>query len=335
VGRPLTRYALPAAGAIALLAAPFFAGEFQVTLLTQSISWGVLALAVWLLLRICDLPSFGHAAFFGVGAYTAGLAVTRWQIGNVFVALALAIGVSCLVALPIAIVAARLKAISFLLVTLAFASMLQALAGRWSPLGGSDGLVGAIRPDAGPLPIDLFDPHTYYYFSLGVLAAALLVLLLLVHSPFGGVLKGIRESEVRMSALGYNPTPYRVAAFVVSGGIAGAAGVLSAYLTSFVDPGDVGALVSARGLLLAVIGGTSVFGPPVAAIALTELENLLSSHTDHWLGAIGVVYILVALLPLDRKTLGGLLVRLRGAVLRRAAADPPSRPLAPAKEAKP
>jgi branched-chain amino acid transport system permease protein len=295
MGRALTRWALPAIGAAALLAVPAYCGQFQVTLLTQGISWAVLALGVWLLLRICNLPSFGHAAFYGVGAYSAGLAVTRWHVDNVFVALGLAILISCAVALPIAIVLARLVSVSFLLVTLAFASMLHALAGRWDVLGGSDGLVGVIRPKASPLHTNLFDPANYFYFSAAVLFVALLVVILIVRSPFGAVLLGIRESEQRMAALGYNPLPYRVAAFVVSAGLAGAAGLLSAYLTSYVDPGDADALISARALLLAVIGGTSVFGPVLAAFALTELEYLLSSHTTRWLGVLGAIYVVVAL----------------------------------------
>jgi branched-chain amino acid transport system permease protein len=311
MGGAVIRYLPPALGAAALVAAPFVAGTFQIALLTQGLSWAILALAVWLLLRLCHLPSFGHAAFFGVGAYAAGLAVTRWHVDNVFVALAIAVGISAAVAVPIGIVVARLKAVQFLLVTLAFATMLQALAGRWKPLGGTDGLVGVIRPKASPLHVEMFDPRTYYYFALAVLAVSLIVLLLIVHSPVGGVLVGIRESEDRMAAFGYNPVPYRVAAFVVSGAIAGAGGVVSAYLTAFVDPSDVGALVSARGLLLAVIGGASPFGPPLAAIALTELENTLSSHTTHWVGVLGVVYILVALIPLNRGTLAGAWARVR------------------------
>lgn len=299
MGRTLTRAALLAAGAAALLAVPSYCGQFQVTLLTQGISWAVLALGVWLLLRICNLPSFGHAAFYGVGAYAAGLAVTRWHVGNVFTALGLAILVSCAVALPIAIVVSRLASVSFLLVTLAFATMLQALAGRWPELGGSDGLVGVIRPSAAPLHVNLFDPANYFYFSAGVLLVSLLVVVLIVRSPFGGVLVGIRESEQRMAALGYHPLPYRAAAFVVSAALAGAAGVITAYLTSFVDPGDAGALISARALLLAVIGGTSVFGPVIAALALTELEHLLSSHTTRWLGVLGAIYVVVALVMPD------------------------------------
>jgi branched-chain amino acid transport system permease protein len=308
----LARYLVPLLMAVALVAAPSLLGDFQVTLLTQGVAWGILGLSVWLLLRICDLPSFGHAAFFGVGAYTAGLAVTRWHFDNVFLALGAAVGLSCLVALPIALVASRLKNVSFLLITLAFANMLASLAGRWRVLGGSDGLVGVIRPHTSPLHLDIVEPTGFYFFALIVLGLSLAVLLVLVRSPVGGALLGIRESEHRMAALGYNPMPYRVFAFLVSAGLAGGAGLVNAYLSRFVDPSDLGALVSARALLIVVIGGSSIFGPPIAAIALTELEDLLSSHTERWLGIIGVVYVLVALLAPDRAGLAALWRRARG-----------------------
>lgn len=302
-------YVLLLAGGVALAAVPPFVGEFQVTLLTQALSWGILSLAVWLLLRYCYLPSFGHAAFFGVGAYAAGLAVTRWSVDNVFIGLGIALLASCVAALPIALIVSRLKSVSFLLVTLAYATMLAALAGRWSVTGGSDGLAGVVRPDASPLPVELADPANFYYFAVGVLLVSMLVLLVVVGSPFGGVLLGIRESEQRMAALGYNPAPYRAAVFVLSAALAGAAGLVSAYLTSFVDPGDVGAIVSARALLYAVVGGGTLFGPPLAAIGFTELEHVLSSQTDRWLGLLGLVYVLVALVPWNRA--GALFRRLR------------------------
>ena len=283
-----------------LVAVPAVAGEFQLTLLSQGFAWAILALSVWLLLRVCGLASFGHAAFFGTGAYVAGLAVTRWEVGNVFVALALAVAAGCAIALPIALVAARLRGVAFLMVTLAFAEMLRPLAGRWDVLGGTDGLVGVIRPSAAPLPLELSGPVGYYYFALGVLACALGALALFARSPVGAALAGIRESEDRMAALGYHAAAYRVAAFVVSAGVAAAGGVVSAYLNRFVDPGDLSPLVSAKALLMVVIGGASLLGAVIGALAITELEEVLSSGTERWLGLLGALYVLVALVPVPR-----------------------------------
>lgn len=307
----LTRAAAVATGVAALLAVPAFVGDFQVVLLSQAISWALLGVSVWILLRVCNLPSFGHAAFYGVGAYAAGLAVTRWHVDNVFVGLGIAVGISCLVALPIGVVVSRLASVPFLLVTLAFAEMLHALEGRWTELGGSDGLIGVIRPDLRPLHTSLFAPDNYYWFSAAVLLFVLVVVLAVTRSPFGAVLLGIRESEERMASLGYNAFAYRIGAFVLSAAIAGAGGLLSAYLTNFVDPNDAAALVSARGLLIAVIGGATVFGPIVTAIALTELEHLLSQHTTRWLGVLGLVYVVVALVAPEKGWFQALLRRRR------------------------
>lgn len=293
-----------AGGAVAVLAAPFYLDIFQIGLLTRGLVWAVLGLAVWFLLRILGLPSFGHAAFFGVGAYAAGLAVTRWEIDNFFVALGVAVALTCVVALPIALVASRLGSIGFLLITLAFAEMLRSLALRWRSVGGSDGLVGVTRPDAGPLPLDLAGPVTFFYFTAALTALCLFVLWLVKRSAVGGVLVGIRESEGRMRALGYRVGAYKVFAFELSAAVAAVAGVLHAYLIRFVSPEDLGALVSARGLIIVAIAGGLLAAPVVVAVLLTFGEDLASSHTENWLALMGLVYVAVALLgsrpgPLD------------------------------------
>jgi branched-chain amino acid transport system permease protein len=283
------KWALPIGAVLAV--APLFTGTFEVTLLTQAVVWAILGLSVWLLLRVLGEASFGHAAFFGVGAYVGGLAVVRWDIDNVLLALLLGVAISCVIALPIALVAGRLRGVAFLMITLAFAEMLRALSGRWKVLGGTDGLVGVTRPGS---PFALFEPSAFYYFVLGVGALVLVALFAFVRSPLGEVLRGLREGESRMAALGYNATAYRVLAFVISAGIAAVAGVLNAYLHRFVDPGDVSALVSAKALLIVVLGGASILGPVLGALALTGLEEVLSSHSERWLGLLGLIYVLVA-----------------------------------------
>ncbi len=290
------RRLLVALGLVALVAVPHVADTFQVTLVVRGLAWATLAASVWFLLRLCNLPSLGHAAFFGIGAYTAGLAVTRWNVDNVFVALGLAVLVTAVLSLPIAVIAGRLRTMSFILVTLAFAEMMRSLATRWSELGGTDGLVGVTRPGAWPTGIDLSQSTTYYYFALAVMVVGVAVLLVVARSPFGAVLIGVRDSEQRIAALGYNPLLYRVGAFVLSAVVAGSAGVVHTYLNRFANPTDVAPLVSARALLIVVLGGAVVAGPISVAILLTMLEDALSSRTDRWLGLLGALYILVALL---------------------------------------
>jgi len=287
---------LVVATVVAGIGAPFFLDVFQIGLVSRGLTWALVGLSVWFLLRLLSQPSFGHAAFFGTGAYTAGLAVSRWELDNIFVVLGLAILVTCAIAVPIAVVASRLGSVGFLLITLAFAEMLRALALRWRTVGGSDGLVGVTRPGAGPLPIDLTDPVTYFYFTLAVTFACLFLLWLVRRSAFGGVLVAIRESEGRMRALGYRVGAYKVAAFLISASVAATAGVLHAYLIRFVSPEDLSALVSARGLIIVVIAGSLLVTTAIVAVLLTFGEDLLSSRTENWLALMGLVYIAVALL---------------------------------------
>jgi branched-chain amino acid transport system permease protein len=294
LNRPATTLAVAGSG-LAVAAAPFYLDVFQIGLVARGLVWGLVALSVWFLLRLLKLPSFGHAAFFGLGAYAAGLAVTRWGVDNVFAALGIGVGITCVAALPIAVVAARLGSIGFLLITLAFAEMLRSLAMRWRAVGGSDGLTGIARPGAGPLPVDLAGPVTWFYFTLACTVLCLLLLWVVRRSAFGGILVGIRESEERMRALGYRVEAYKAAAIVLSAGVAGVAGVLHAYLIRFASPEDLSALVSARGLILVVLAGSALVAPVLIAIALTFGEDLVSSRTENWLAVMGLLYVLVAL----------------------------------------
>lgn len=283
--------------AVGLVAFAASATPFQTTLLTRSVVWAILALSVWFLLRVCDRPSLGHAAFFGIAAYAAAIAITRWDYSNVWVVLGVSMAASTAAGAFVAVIAGRLKEVHFLLVTLAFAEMLRSLTTRWRELGGDDGITGVTRPSAWPVPIDIGDPQNLLWFSLGALALVLGVLVVIVRSPFGAVLLGMRDSETRMAALGYSPFAYRTAGFTITAAVAGIAGVLNALLTRFVSPSELGPLVSARALLIVVVGGgLTILGPVVMAFGLTFVEDALSSHTAHWAGLIGGVYVLIALL---------------------------------------
>ena len=152
------------------------------------------------------------------------------------------------------------------------------------------------------------------------------VLVVVVRSPFGAVLVGIRDSEQRMAALGYNPVVYRVAAFVLSATVAAAAGVVHTYLNRFANPTDLAPLVSARALLIVVLGGVFVIGPVVMAVVLTIVEDALSSRTDRWLGVLGALYIGVALL---QGTWRPLVADRIGRLRRRSPGRPAAVPVAP------
>lgn len=278
-----------------LVSAAVVASPFQITLLTKSVVWAILAMSVWFLLRVCDRPSLGHAAFFGVSAYVTAIAITRWDFSNVWAVLGVALVVSTLAGVFVAVVAGRLNDVHFLLVTLAFAEMLRSLTMRWRELGGDDGVTGVTRPSAWPLPLDLDSQNLLWVglFALGVVVA---VIVMVVRSPFGAVLLGLKDSESRMAALGYSPFAYRTAGFTMSATIAGVAGWMNALLTRFVSPSELSPIVSARALLIVVVGGMfALVGTVVVAFGLTFIEDILSSYTAHWPGFIGALYVAIAI----------------------------------------
>ena len=290
-----TVVAAAAVGAAALGAAPFVLSSFSTTLLTLGLIWGLLALSLNLLVTYAGLPSLGHAAPFGFGAYVVGILMTDHDVDGFFPALGIVVGACALLSLAIGLVAIRTRGVHFLLVTFAMAEMLRAVAVKWRDVtGGDDGLAGVTRPDLSPLPGDAASGRSSYFLVLAVVSVATLLLLLIVRSPFGKAVTGMRESEIRMTVLGYNANGYCLAAFVIAGTFAGVAGMLFAYHNGFVAPSELGPLTSLKALLFVVLGSRTFFGPAIAAVVVTFGEHAVSSRTDNWLLVLGIIYIVTS-----------------------------------------
>jgi branched-chain amino acid transport system permease protein len=182
------------------------------------------------------------------------------------------------------------------MITLALGMVVWGLAFRWvSMTKGDNGISGVSRPALG-LPWDLATPLPFFYFTLACAALAWLLLGLLVRSPFGMSLKGIRESESRMKSLGYDVWLHKYLAFVLSGVFAGFAGVLWAYYNGFVSPVDVQLVTSVEALLMVALGGSgTLVGPALGAVLIVFLKNFVSVYTKRWLLILGAVYIGVIL----------------------------------------
>ena len=268
-------------------------------LLTRAAVWAMLAISTWLLLRVSGRSSLGNAAFLGVAAYGTGLASTRLEVDNFWVAAVVAIAASTVAGLVVGLISGRLSGFHFLLITLAFAEMLRALATRWSFLGGEDGIAGISRPSTWPLGLDLTEPEAMMWFTSAALFVVVGALAVFLRSSFGAIAHGVRDSPTRMAALGYAPVRYRASMVAVASSIAGLAGVLNAYAVRFVSPTDLAPLVSAKALLYSVIGGASVAGAAITAIAMTFLENDLSSRFDRWLSVLGLTYIGIVIVGTD------------------------------------
>ena len=277
-------------GGIALLLPPY-----PLTLLTQALISAIFAMSLDLLLGYTGLPSLGHAAYFGVAAYA--VAILSVDAGAGFVACLLAALVAAGVAAALfGVLAIRATGTYFLMITLALGMVIWGLAFRWvSMTKGDNGISGVPRPELA-LPWNLTAPLPFFYFALGCMALAWLALGLLVRSPFGMSLKGIRESESRMRSLGYNVWLHKYLAFILSGLFAGFAGVLWAYYNGFVSPVDVQLVTSVEALLMVALGGSgTLVGPAIGAVLIVFLKNFVSVYTKRWLLILGAVYIGVIL----------------------------------------
>jgi branched-chain amino acid transport system permease protein len=231
-----------------------------------------------------------------MAAYTTGLLALKagW---SVWFALPAGIVLAMLTAVVFGLLALRTRGSYFLMITLALSQVLWGIAFGWRSLtGGDDGLPEIPRPDLG-LPWSMSGNTPFYYFVLFFFLAGAFVLVRVVASPFGYALRGIRESETRMLALGYDVWRYKFAAFVVAAAIAGLAGCLYVYFNRFVSPDYVHVVRSAEVLLMVILGGAgTLVGPAVGATVIVLLENLISTYTERWVTVLGIIYVLVALL---------------------------------------
>jgi len=286
--------ALAAVGVL-LVAVPPFLSSYPLTLLTQALIFAIFAMSLDLLLGYTGLPSLGHAAYFGVAAYVVAIFTTEYQMGF-WTCLLLAILAAIVTAAAFGLIAIRALGTYFLMITLALGMVVWGLAFRWVSLTkGDNGISGVPRPSLG-LPWAFTDPTTFYYLTLVTFLLAFGLLFLIVRSPFGMSLKGIRESEGRMRSLGYNVWLHKYLSFILAGAFAGLAGVLWAYYNGFVSPVEVQLITSVETLLMVAMGGPgTLVGPALGAGVIVFLKNFVSVYTKRWLLILGGVYICVIL----------------------------------------
>jgi branched-chain amino acid transport system permease protein len=307
----IRRRALLALGAVALLAlAGPLLPAYPLTLITQALIVAILAMSLDVLLGYTGLPSLGHAAYWGVGAYTAALLATERGVGLAVCAVA-GILLAGATAAVFGLVAIRATGTYFLMITLALGMVVWGLAFRWVSLTrGDNGISSVPRPELFAVG-SLATPLPFFYFTLSAAAVAWALLGLLVASPFGLTLRGIRESESRMRSLGYNVWLHKYVAVVLSGAVAGGGGVLWAYYNGFVSPTDVQLITSVEALLMVALGGPgTLVGSVLGAAAIVFLKNFVSLYTNRWLLILGAVYIGVILFA-PRGVVGALRSRTR------------------------
>jgi branched-chain amino acid transport system permease protein len=277
---------------------PFVLPQYSLTVLIEALIFGLFAMSLDLMVGYGRLYSFGHAAAYGLGAYSAALILKELQL-PLPIAIVLAVLVTVVVAIPIAWICTRSSGVSFAMLTLAFAQLGYAMLFRFRDItGGSDGIVGIPRPP-GPLGMTWFQGKIgYYYLVLGCLLGSYLLCRAIVRSPFGAVLAGIRENEAKTISLGYNTRAYKIATVALAYGFGALAGALYAAFAGFASPELFFWLVSGRVLIMVVVGGAgTLIGPVLGGVFFVFLEHELSQVTDLWpliFGSIFMAFVMFA-----------------------------------------
>jgi branched-chain amino acid transport system permease protein len=294
-------FVVAAFGALALW--PLMAGAYGLDLVTKIMIYALFALSLELLVGGTGLVCFGHAAFFGIGAYAAVLGTPGFEPANLLLLLVLAVGASGLYALAVGALSLRTKGVYFIMVTLAFAQMAYYVVHDTPLGGGTDGIYLNAKPALAGW--QLSGALTIYYATLATLAAVFALLAVLLASRFGRALAGIRVNEQRMRAMGFSTYPYKLAAFTTSGALAGLAGFLFAVKDGYVNPELMSWHLSGAVLIMIILGGIGhLRGALIGAFAFALLqeffksEAIFGSFAKHWHLGLGLVIIAsVALLP--------------------------------------
>jgi branched-chain amino acid transport system permease protein len=287
--------ALVVAGLVALPLYSNLTGNiFILTLFTRIVILALAATSLNLILGYGGMPSFGHAAYLGIGGYAVGM-LAQEGIGSGFVQFPVALAASALYALVIGALSLRTRGVYFIMITLAFAQMAYYVASGLARYGGDDGLTVYKRSDFGGL-INLSNRTQFYYLSLGCLLGTVLLIWRIVNSRFGLVVQGLRSNEQRMQAIGFPSKRYKLVCFVISGTLCGLAGALLADNTDFVSPAVMYWTRSGDLMVMVILGGMgTLFGPAIGAVVYLLLEELLSQFTEYPGLILGPLLLMIVL----------------------------------------
>jgi branched-chain amino acid transport system permease protein len=282
-----------------LLFAPFWMNAIggYTELATRIVVMGLAAMSLNFLLGFTGVLSFGHAAYFGLGAYGTAMAIKYWGVGSI-PAIGLGMIVATIAAMIIGALIIKLRGVYFAMVTIAFGQVFYFIAFRWNAVtGGDDGLTGWRRLpiNFGFAELDIVqNDRAFYYFALALFAVCIAAMAVLLNSPFGRSLIAIRENERRARFLGV-PIEFHVwLSFVISCLFVSAAGGLYALLNNFIDPRALRVDLSGNLVIMAVLGGMRAFwGPLIGAAIFVALQDYVSSQTQNWMSVIGLVFVLV------------------------------------------
>jgi branched-chain amino acid transport system permease protein len=305
-----------AAVLLALVVIIPLSSSFVVLLATRALVFAILAMSVDILLGFAGLASLGQAAYFSVGAYLTAILATKYQFGlgwDFWLVVLFAMLLGAATAAFFGLFAVRATGVYFLMITLALGQCVWGLAYRWHSLtNGDNGINLNGRPNFG---LDLTNERTFFFLVFAFFAVTLLMLYVLVRSPFGRSLEGIRERELRMQILGYNTWLHKYIAFVIAGAVGGLSGVLWAHTNGLVSPDTVVLTTSVDALLMVVLGGAgTLVGGAIGSAIVFGLREYLSTLVPWWQYVLGGVYVLTILyMPMGLMGLPARIRQWRGA----------------------
>lgn len=293
VSKPLVVITLLVAVALPF-AASALGQDFYVGVVTRMMVFAIVATSLNLLIGFGGMVCFGHAAFFGLGAYTVGI-LAQSQVVSAYLAWPAAMLAAALAAWVIGAISLRTRGVYFIMITLAFAQMLYYVFVSLADYGGDDGLPLAQRSTM-PFGLDLSQDITFYLVVLALLTAVLALMHRLANAGFGRVLQAIRENETRTEAIGFPVFRYKLTAFVLAGAVAGLGGALIANQNGMVSPSMLFWTQSGSLMIMVIIGGVGyVYGGLFGAFILLALEEVLSSYTIHWQLPLGLILLAIVL----------------------------------------
>lgn len=282
---------------LAALLVPLLEQPYYTKLVARMAIFALAALSLDLIVGYAGLVSFGHAAFFGLGCYAAGV-LPMLGVQQAWVIFPVAALIAALVGLLTGAVSLRASGLYFIFITLAFAQMVFYVAQGMRPLSGDDGFRLPTATLLGGMP--LTDPTVLLYFMIALLLTATWICHRMMQSRFGYAVQAARDNSAKLAALGLSPYPYRLAVYTLGAALAGLAGAGYANLNEFVAPSVMSWVVSGELLFMVILGAAgTLLGAVLGAVVFVGLEQILSGHTEHWLFPLGVILVMRVLFLKD------------------------------------
>lgn len=283
---------------VLLIVVPLLFPRYQIVLMTEVVIFSLFAVSFNLLLGYAGLLSFGHAMFFGTGAYAVAVILNHFQGIPLLAAILAATLVTVIVGFLVGSLLLRHKGSYFALLTLAFNALFFAVATKWYSMTGGDDGISVWRPDIniGVATLNMTNVKVFYFFTLIIVGLMILFCWYFTTTAMGKTILLMRENEERMKFLGYNTNISRLILFTFTGALAGCAGAFYALFFQFTSISAISVDMSTTILLMTFIGGTGSFGGPIlGALVFTYLQDFLSDITDRWPIIMGIIFVVMVL----------------------------------------